>query len=45
MAKSELAMDTVKILLAEDHVVVRQGTRQLLENEPDLEVIDNGERY
>ena len=33
-------MDTIKILLVEDHVVVRQGTRQLLEREPDLEVID-----
>jgi len=32
-------MDNIKILLAEDHVVVRQGTRQLLEQEQDLEVI------
>jgi DNA-binding NarL/FixJ family response regulator len=32
-------MDNIKILLAEDHVVVRQGTRQLLECEPDLKVI------
>jgi len=39
-------MGTIRILLAEDHVVVRQGTRQLLEREPDLEVIgeaDDGE--
>lgn len=39
-------MDTIKILLAEDHVVVRQGTRRLLEREPDLEVVGeagNGE--
>ncbi len=32
-------MNTIKILLVEDHVVVRQGTRQLLEREQDLEVI------
>jgi len=32
-------MNTIKILLAEDHVVVRQGTRQLLEREQDLDVI------
>ena len=32
-------MDRIRILLAEDHVVVRQGTRQLLEREQDLEVI------
>ena len=32
-------MDRIKILLVEDHVVVRQGTRQLLEREQDLEVI------
>jgi DNA-binding NarL/FixJ family response regulator len=32
-------MDKIKILLAEDHVVVREGTRQILENEKDLEVI------
>ena len=32
-------MEKIKILLAEDHVVVRQGTRQLLEREQDLEVV------
>jgi DNA-binding NarL/FixJ family response regulator len=32
-------MESIRILLAEDHVVVRQGTRQLLEREPDMEVI------
>ena len=32
-------MDTISILLAEDHVVVREGTRQLLEREPDLAVV------
>jgi len=29
----------IKILIADDHAVVREGTRQLLEQEPDLEVI------
>jgi len=32
-------MDRIKVLLAEDHVVVREGTRQLLEHEPDMEVV------
>jgi len=32
-------MNTIKILLTEDHVVVRQGTRQLLEREPDFEIV------
>ncbi len=32
-------MGTIRILLAEDHVVVRQGTRQLLEREPDFEIV------
>jgi len=32
-------MERIRILLVEDHVVVRQGTRQLLEREQDLEVI------
>lgn len=32
-------MDKIKILLADDHVVLRQGTRQLLEREPDFEVV------
>jgi len=32
-------MDRIRILLVEDHVVVREGTRQLLEREQDLEVI------
>ncbi len=29
----------IRILLADDHAVVREGTRQLLEREPDLEVV------
>lgn len=32
-------MDTIRILLAEDHAVVRQGTRELLEQQDDLEVV------
>jgi NarL family two-component system response regulator LiaR len=32
-------MDRIRILLADDHVVVREGTRELLEREEDLEVV------
>jgi NarL family two-component system response regulator LiaR len=32
-------MDPIRILLAEDHKIVREGTRQLLEQTPDLTVI------
>ncbi len=32
-------MEAIRVMLAEDHAVVRQGTRQLLENEPDLKVV------
>jgi len=32
-------VNTIKILLADDHVVVRQGTRQLLEHEQDFEIV------
>jgi two-component system, NarL family, response regulator LiaR len=32
-------MEKIKLLLADDHAVVREGTRQLLENEPDMEII------
>ena len=38
-------MNKIRILLADDHVVVRQGTRELLERETDLVVVaeaDNG---
>ncbi len=34
-----MTMDKIKILLAEDHVVVREGTRQLIQNEEDMEVV------
>jgi two-component system, NarL family, response regulator LiaR len=36
----------INILLADDHAIMRQGTRQLLENEPDMKVVgeaSNGE--
>ncbi len=39
-------MDRIKILIADDHAVVREGTRQILEQEPDLKVVaeaSNGE--
>ena len=32
-------MSTIKILIADDHAVVREGTRQILEQEADLEVV------
>ena len=32
-------MDRITILLADDHVLVREGTRQLLENEKDMAVV------
>jgi NarL family two-component system response regulator LiaR len=32
-------LDKIKILIADDHAVVREGTRQILEHEPDLTVV------
>jgi NarL family two-component system response regulator LiaR len=32
-------VDRIRILLADDHVMVRQGTRELLEHEKDMEVV------
>ena len=32
-------MGDIKILIADDHTVVREGTRQILEQEPDLKVV------
>jgi len=32
-------MGKIRILLAEDHVIVREGTRQLIQREPDMEVV------
>ena len=36
---------SIKIILADDHKIFREGMRSLLDNEPDMEVIagaDNG---
>ena len=32
-------MEQIKLLIADDHAVVREGTRQILEQEPDLTVV------
>ena len=32
-------MGKIRILIADDHAVVREGTRQILEQEPDMEVV------
>ncbi len=32
-------MGKIKILIADDHAVVREGTRQILEREPDLDIV------
>ncbi|HEU4759638.1 MAG TPA: response regulator transcription factor [Dehalococcoidia bacterium] len=32
-------MNKIRVVIAEDHAVVREGTRELLEREPDIEVI------
>jgi len=39
-------MDQIKVIIADDHTVVRKGTRQILEQEPDFQVVgeaSNGE--
>jgi DNA-binding NarL/FixJ family response regulator len=36
---SEDPPEPIRVIIAEDHAVVREGTRQLLEREPDLEVV------
>jgi NarL family two-component system response regulator LiaR len=32
-------MDEIKLMLVEDHVLVREGTREMLDREPDLQVV------
>lgn len=32
-------MDTIRVMLVDDHVLVREGTKELLDREPDLEVV------
>jgi two-component system, NarL family, response regulator LiaR len=36
---NDKAVDKIKVLIADDHAVVREGTRQILEQEPDIEVL------
>src|SRR5512143_3597389 len=38
-----IPMQKIKILLADDHTVVRQGLRALLAAEPDIEVVGEAE--
>src|SRR6266516_3190110 len=45
MAEGDVSRMTIRIVLADDHVVLRQGLRALIEREPDLAVVaeaDNG---
>lgn len=32
-------MDKIRVVLAEDHVIVREGTREFVQREPDMEVV------
>jgi NarL family two-component system response regulator LiaR len=32
-------MSKIKVLLAEDHVIVREGTREFVQREPDMEIV------
>lgn len=36
---AERAMEPIRILIADDHAVVREGTRQVLERETDMQVV------
>ncbi len=35
--------DAIRVLIAEDHAVVREGTRQILETDPSIEVVGEAE--
>ena len=35
----EVVMNKIRVIVADDHALVREGTRQLLEREPDIEVV------
>jgi len=37
-------MDAITVLIAEDHTLVREGTHEILEREPDLSVVAEAER-
>src|SRR3989304_4322521 len=39
VAGQEVRMRTVRVLLAEDHAVVREGTRKIVEADPSIEVV------
>lgn len=39
LPSERINVDTIRILLADDHALVRQGTRELLEQQEDLEVV------
>lgn len=34
-----MGSDIIRVIIAEDHALVREGTRQLIEREPDIEVV------
>ncbi|MDQ7819662.1 MAG: response regulator transcription factor [Armatimonadota bacterium] len=39
MAKAAQSVSTIRILIADDHAIVREGIRMILEAEPDFEVV------
>lgn len=39
LADQQMLSDKIRVVIAEDHAVVREGTRELLEREPDIEVV------
>jgi DNA-binding NarL/FixJ family response regulator len=41
--ENEGAMDPIRILLADDHAMVREGTREILDHYPDLDVVGEAE--
>lgn len=41
--KPDIEKEQLSILLADDHAILRQGLRQLLETRPDLNVVDEAE--
>ena len=38
-SKKECCLSRIRILIADDHAVVREGPRQIIEQEPDLDVV------
>ena len=34
-----MGTETIRVIIAEDHALVREGTRELIDREPDIEVI------